>query len=87
MGMTITILPTRDANGVDGDGEDVDLARIESSVGDDRTVSIDEFNSFEENSSSRHTAATGQAVPRWWILLSNQSTVDVFLQSSFAQEH
>jgi hypothetical protein len=45
-------LPTRDANGVDGDGEDVNLARIESSVGDDRTVSIDEFNSFEENSSN-----------------------------------
>jgi hypothetical protein len=47
-------LPTRDANGVDGDGEDVNLARIEV-VGDDRDGSyIDEFNfqSFEENSSN-----------------------------------
>jgi hypothetical protein len=56
MGMTITILcQLRDANGVDGDGEDVNLARIESSVGDDRDGSyIDEFDfqSFEENSSN-----------------------------------
>jgi hypothetical protein len=73
-------LPTRDANGVDGDGEDVNLARIESSVGDDRDGSyIDEFDfqSFEENSSNS-IQQQGRQYQRWWILLSNQSTVDVF---------
>jgi hypothetical protein len=48
-------------------------------VGDDRTVPTDEFNfqSFEGELVEQHTAQ-GRQYQRWWILLSNQSTVDVF---------
>ena len=61
----------------------VTLANIGSVDTDDY---IDEFNflndgiSFEGELLEQHKKATGRAVPSWWILLDNQSTVDVFCE-------
>jgi hypothetical protein len=72
-------------------GEDVNLALLGSMDDDSDGSYIDEFNflndgavaemqykSFESELTKQHKAATGRAVPRWWILLDSQSTVNVF---------
>jgi hypothetical protein len=75
-------LPTKnaDADVVDGDGVDVHLALL-GSVGDDSNGSyyVDEFNFLNDGAITKFfDAATSRLVPRSWILLDHQSTVDVF---------